>query len=159
MLAKRIIPCLDVKDGMTVKGVNFINFREAGDAVELGKAYSDQGADELVYLDITASHEGRKTFVDLVRRVASNISIPFTVGGGINEKVSTLSISAKLVMPWSWAKPTVIRGPMNWSTWILPLRTKDVRLSSIWSDGWLPISVSLLPWVVASMSCKTWTDC
>lgn len=85
MLAKRIIPCLDVKDGMTVKGVNFINFREAGDAVELGKAYSDQGADELVYLDITASHEGRKTFVDLVRRVASNISIPFTVGGGINE--------------------------------------------------------------------------
>lgn len=85
MLAKRIIPCLDVKDGMTVKGVNFVNFREAGDAVELGKAYSDQGADELVYLDITASHEGRKTFVDLVRRVASNISIPFTVGGGINE--------------------------------------------------------------------------
>lgn len=85
MLAKRIIPCLDVKDGMTVKGVNFINFREAGDAVELGKAYSDQGADELVYLDITASHEGRKTFVDLVKRVASNISIPFTVGGGINE--------------------------------------------------------------------------
>lgn len=85
MLAKRIIPCLDVKDGMTVKGVNFVNFRKAGDAVELGKAYSDQGADELVYLDITASHEGRKTFVDLVRRVASNISIPFTVGGGINE--------------------------------------------------------------------------
>ncbi|MDD4636334.1 MAG: imidazole glycerol phosphate synthase subunit HisF [Bacteroidales bacterium] len=85
MLAKRIIPCLDVKDGMTVKGVNFVNFREAGDAVELGKAYSDQGADELVYLDITASHEGRKTFVDLVRRVAANISIPFTVGGGINE--------------------------------------------------------------------------
>ncbi len=85
MLAKRIIPCLDVKEGMTVKGINFVNFREAGDAVELGKAYSEQGADELVYLDITASHEGRKTFVDLVTRVASNISIPFTVGGGINE--------------------------------------------------------------------------
>jgi len=85
MLAKRIIPCLDVKDGKTVKGVHFINFRDAGDPVELGKLYSDQGADELVYLDITASHEGRKTFTDLVRRVAAHINIPFTVGGGINE--------------------------------------------------------------------------
>jgi len=85
MLAKRIIPCLDVKDGTTVKGVNFINFRDAGDPVELGKLYSDQGADELVFLDITASHEGRKTFSDLVRRIAARISIPFTVGGGINE--------------------------------------------------------------------------
>ncbi|MDR2087090.1 MAG: imidazole glycerol phosphate synthase subunit HisF, partial [Dysgonamonadaceae bacterium] len=85
MLAKRIIPCLDVKDGVTVKGVNFVNFRDAGDPVELGKLYSEQGADELVYLDITASHEGRKTFPDLVRRVAAQINIPFTVGGGINE--------------------------------------------------------------------------
>ena len=85
MLAKRIIPCLDVKDGKTVKGVNFVNFRDAGDPVALGKQYSDAGADELVYLDITASHEGRKTFVDLVRRVAENVSIPFTVGGGINQ--------------------------------------------------------------------------
>ncbi len=84
MLAKRIIPCLDVKNGTTVKGVNFVNFRDAGDPVELGRQYSDAGADELVYLDITASHEGRKTFVDLVRRVAANISIPFTVGGGIS---------------------------------------------------------------------------
>ena len=85
MLAKRIIPCLDVKDGKTVKGVNFVNFRDAGDPVELGKQYSEQGADELVFLDITASHEGRKTFVDLVRHIAARISIPFTVGGGINE--------------------------------------------------------------------------
>ena len=85
MLAKRIIPCLDVKDGQTVKGVNFVNLREAGDPVELGEYYSRQGADELVYLDITASHEGRKTFTDLVRRVAERLSIPFTVGGGINE--------------------------------------------------------------------------
>lgn len=84
MLAKRIIPCLDVKDGKTVKGVNFVNFRDAGDPVSLGRQYSDAGADELVYLDITASHEGRRTFVDLVSRVASNVSIPFTVGGGIN---------------------------------------------------------------------------
>lgn len=85
MLAKRIIPCLDVKDGKTVKGINFVNFRDAGDPVELGASYSKQGADELVYLDITASHEGRKTFVDMVKRVAANVSIPFTVGGGINQ--------------------------------------------------------------------------
>ncbi len=84
MLAKRIIPCLDVKNGETVKGTNFVNLRSAGDPVELGKMYSDQGADELVYLDITASHEGRKTFTDMVTRVAQKINIPFTVGGGIN---------------------------------------------------------------------------
>ncbi len=84
MLAKRIIPCLDIKDGKTVKGVNFENLREAGDPIELGRMYSEQGADELVYLDITASHEGRKTFTELVRKIAANISIPFTVGGGIN---------------------------------------------------------------------------
>lgn len=85
MLAKRIIPCLDIKDGKTVKGVNFVNFRDAGDPIELGTQYSELGADELVYLDITASHEGRKTFTEVVKRVAANISIPFTVGGGINE--------------------------------------------------------------------------
>ena len=85
MLAKRIIPCLDIKDGQTVKGTNFVNLRQAGDPVELGHTYSEQGADELVFLDITASHEGRKTFTDLVKRVAANINIPFTVGGGINE--------------------------------------------------------------------------
>ena len=84
-LAKRIIPCLDVKDGETVKGVNFVGLRSAGDPVELGKAYSEQGADELVFLDITASFEGRKTFTEMVTRVAREINIPFTVGGGINE--------------------------------------------------------------------------
>lgn len=85
MLAKRIIPCLDIKDGQTVKGINFVNIRNVGDPVELGAEYSRQGADELVFLDITASHEGRKTFADLVKRIARNISIPFTVGGGIHE--------------------------------------------------------------------------
>jgi cyclase len=84
-LAKRIIPCLDVKDGKTVKGTNFVNLRFAGDPVELGKKYSDDGADELVFLDITATFEGRKTFRDMVSRVAKEINIPFTVGGGINE--------------------------------------------------------------------------
>lgn len=84
-LAKRIIPCLDVKNGETVKGTNFVNLRSAGDPVELGKVYSENGADELVFLDITASFEGRKTFKDMVSRVAQEISIPFTVGGGINQ--------------------------------------------------------------------------
>lgn len=83
-LAKRIIPCLDVKNGETVKGTNFVNLRKAGDPVELGKAYSDAGADELVFLDITASYEGRGTFTNMVTRVAREINIPFTVGGGIN---------------------------------------------------------------------------
>lgn len=84
-LARRIIPCLDVKDGQTVKGTNFVNLRHAGDPVALGKRYSEENADELVFLDITASFEGRKTFTEMVRRVAAEISIPFTVGGGINE--------------------------------------------------------------------------
>lgn len=85
MLAKRIIPCLDVKDGRTVKGVNFVDLRDAGDPVELAWEYSRQGADELVFLDITATHERRKTTVDLVRAVAEQVNIPFTIGGGINE--------------------------------------------------------------------------
>ncbi|MDD7303027.1 MAG: imidazole glycerol phosphate synthase subunit HisF [Bacteroidaceae bacterium] len=85
MLAKRIIPCLDIKDGTTVKGTNFVNLRQAGDPVELARAYSQQGADELVFLDITASHEGRKTFTSMVERIAEAINIPFTVGGGVNE--------------------------------------------------------------------------
>lgn len=85
MLAKRIIPCLDVKDGRTVKGTNFVNLRDAGDAVELGKLYSEQGADELVFLDIAATNEKRKTLSDLVKRIATEINIPFTVGGGINK--------------------------------------------------------------------------
>lgn len=83
MLAKRIIPCLDVRDGRTVKGVNFVNLRDAGDAVELAAFYSRQGADELTFLDITATVENRGTFCDLVRRIADRIDIPFTVGGGI----------------------------------------------------------------------------
>ncbi|WP_019123317.1 imidazole glycerol phosphate synthase subunit HisF [Brevibacillus massiliensis] len=84
MLAKRIIPCLDVKDGRVVKGVQFLGLRDAGDPVELAKKYSEERADELVFLDISASHEGRKTMVDVIEQTAANITIPFTVGGGIN---------------------------------------------------------------------------
>jgi cyclase len=92
MLTKRIIPCLDIKDGRTVKGVNFEGLRDAGDPVELAQRYSDEGADELVFLDITATKEKRKTLVALVRSIAENITIPFTVGGGIKsvDQVSEL---------------------------------------------------------------------
>ena len=83
MIAKRIIPCLDIKDGRTVKGINFEGLRDAGDPVELAKRYSDEGADELVFLDITATKEKRKTLIDLVKKIALEIDIPFTVGGGI----------------------------------------------------------------------------
>lgn len=83
MLAKRIIPCLDVHEGRVVKGVNFVNLRDAGDPVELAKFYSDQGADEIVFLDITATHEGRKTIVDVIERTAAGVFVPLTVGGGI----------------------------------------------------------------------------
>lgn len=85
MLSKRIIPCLDIKDGRTVKGVNFVGLRDAGDPVDLAEIYSKEGADELVFLDITATHEKRKTLIELVSRVAERINIPFTVGGGISE--------------------------------------------------------------------------
>ncbi len=93
MVAKRIIPCLDVKEGRTVKGINFVGLQDVGDAVELGKAYAAQGADELVYLDISATIEGRNTFTSLVERIALNINIPFTVGGGI----STIDDAARLL--------------------------------------------------------------
>ncbi len=85
MLTKRVIPCLDVKDNRVVKGVNFLNLRDAGDPVELGARYSDEGADELVFLDITATIRSKKTIVELVERVAENVFIPFTVGGGITK--------------------------------------------------------------------------
>ncbi|MED4083041.1 imidazole glycerol phosphate synthase subunit HisF [Halalkalibacterium halodurans] len=84
MLTKRIIPCLDVKDGRVVKGVQFVDLRDAGDPVELAAFYDEQGADELVFLDISASHEGRETMIDVVEKVAGTLAIPFTVGGGIN---------------------------------------------------------------------------
>jgi cyclase len=93
MLTKRIIPCLDIKDGKTVKGINFENLRDAGDPVELAQRYAEEGADELVFLDITATVENRKTLAELVRRVAHAINIPFTVGGGIG---SVADVSALL---------------------------------------------------------------
>ncbi|NPC94268.1 imidazole glycerol phosphate synthase subunit HisF [Bacillus sp. WMMC1349] len=92
MITKRIIPCLDVKDGRVVKGIQFLGLKDAGDPVELAKTYDNEGADELVFLDISASHEGRKTIVDVVEKVAAMLAIPFTVGGGINhlEDIKTI---------------------------------------------------------------------
>jgi cyclase len=92
MLAKRIIPCLDIKDGRVVKGVNFINLRDAGDPVEQARLYDEQGADELVFLDISATHEGRKTTLELVGRVADTVFMPLTVGGGIREVADMRSL-------------------------------------------------------------------
>ena len=115
MLAKRIIPCLDIKDGQTVKGIEFENLQLVGDPVELGKYYSDNGADELVFLDITASHEKRKTLSDLVTRIAKEINIPFTVGGGISslqDAEAILSAGADKITVNSAAinNPELIRG-------------------------------------------------
>ena len=95
MFAKRIIPCLDVNRGRVVKGVNFVNLRDAGDPVEVAKIYNEAGADELVFLDITATHEGRGTVVDMVRRVAETVFIPFTVGGGISTLMTFASFSVR----------------------------------------------------------------
>src|SRR5580698_4441397 len=93
MLSRRIIPCLDVKDGRVVKGINFVNLRDAGDPVEVARRYEEDGADELVFLDISASHEGRAIMLDVVRRVAEEIFMPFTVGGGIR----TLEDATRLI--------------------------------------------------------------
>jgi cyclase len=104
MLAKRISPCLDIKDGQTVKGINFLELKNVGDPVELGRRYSDEGADELVFLDISATLEGRKTFSELVKRIAENLNIPFTVGGGI----SSLEDAAPLL--WAGADKVSINS-------------------------------------------------
>ena len=100
-LAKRIIPCLDVKNGETVKGINFENLQYAGDPIELAKKYSDEGADELVFLDITATNEGRQTTVKMVEKVAKQVFIPFTVGGGISsiEDMKRLLAEARIKSP------------------------------------------------------------
>jgi cyclase len=137
-LAKRIIPCLDVKDGQTVKGTNFVDLRHAGDPVVLGKAYSKAGADELVFLDITASHEGRKTFTEMVTRVAAEINIPFTVGGGINaldDVKRLLNAGADKVSINSAAirNPQLINEISNYFGSQVCVCTIDARLDD---DGW-----------------------
>ena len=115
MLAKRIIPCLDVKDGRVVKGVNFLELRDAGDPVEQAQVYDREGADELVFLDITASHERRDIVIDMVRRVADSVFIPFTVGGGIRDVASAAEVSANasLLTPGPASSVPVTRRSWN----------------------------------------------
>src|SRR5664280_1411869 len=110
MLKRRIIPCLDIKDGRTVKGVNFINLTDAGDPVELAKAYVKQGADELVFLDITATIENRKALAGLVERIASEINIPFTVGGGI-DNINDVSVLIKAGADKVTVNSSAVRRP------------------------------------------------
>lgn len=110
MLKRRIIPCLDIHNGRTVKGVNFVNLRDAGDPVELAKTYVEQGADELVFLDITATVENRKTLVTLVERIAAEINIPFTVGGGINT-IEDVSVLIKAGADKISVNSSAVRGP------------------------------------------------
>ncbi len=157
MLAKRIIPCLDIKDGRTVKGVNFENLRDAGDPVELGALYSEQGADELVFLDITATHERRKTMADLARNTARRLSIPFTIGGGINEVKDAdilLSCGADKVSINSAAvrRPELISEMAQaFGSQFVVLAVDAKEIGGDWyvhlNGGRIPTDIRLLDWV------------
>lgn len=157
MLAKRIIPCLDIKDGRTVKGVNFVNLRDAGDPVELGAIYSEKGADELVFLDITATHEKRKTLAALARDIAKHLNIPFTIGGGIKslEDVDVLLESGADKISINSA---AVRNPqliedlaLNFGSQFVVLAVDAKQLDGEWvvhlNGGRLPTERRLLEWV------------
>lgn len=157
MLAKRIIPCLDIKDGRTVKGVNFVNLRDAGDPVELGAIYSEKGADELVFLDITATHEKRKTLAALARDIAKHLNIPFTIGGGIKslEDVDVLLESGADKISINSA---AVRNPqliedlaLNFGSQFVVLAVDAKQVNGEWvvhlNGGRLPTERRLLEWV------------
>lgn len=156
MLTKRIIPCLDIKDGQTVKGINFLNIQNVGDPVELGALYAEMGADELVFLDITATHEKRKTLSELVTRIARHINIPFTVGGGISsvEDVSLLlDCGADKISVNSAAvcRPELIRelaGRFGSQCVVLAIDTK--RIDGEWyvflNGGRIPTELKTVDW-------------
>jgi cyclase len=156
MLAKRIIPCLDIRDGKVVKGVRFLNIRDVGDPVEMGSKYSDDGADELVYLDITASHEKRKLFADLIKDIARHLNIPFTVGGGINELSDAevlLSAGAdKLTINSSAVRtPSLINGiAENFGSQFVVVaidaQLKDNRWTVFINGGRIPTKRELFSW-------------
>ena len=157
MLAKRIIPCLDIKDGKTVKGINFLNINDVGDPVELGKRYAEMGADELVFLDITATNEKRKTLSELVTRIAKQINIPFTVGGGISsvEDVSVLlSCGADKIS----VNTAAVRNPQlikdladNFGSQCVVLAVDTKCIESEWfvflNGGRVPTEIKTLDWV------------
>jgi cyclase len=161
MLAKRIIPCLDIKDGRVVKGVNFVNLRDAGDPVEQARLYDGQGADELVFLDISATHEGRKTTLDLVGRVADTVFMPLTVGGGIRtaeemhalllagaDKVSVNSAAVK--------RPELLsEGAARFGAQCVVLAIDARRMESHWevyaNGGRVPTGLDAVEWAVRAV--------
>jgi imidazole glycerol-phosphate synthase subunit HisF len=157
MLAKRIIPCLDIKDGRTVKGVNFVNLRDAGDPVELGAAYSEKGADELVFLDITATHEKRKTMSELARSIARHLNIPFTIGGGItsiDDAAAMLAAGADKVSINSAAvrRPELIDElALNFGNQFVVLAVDARQIDGEWivhlNGGRIPTEIRLFDWV------------
>ncbi|NPV68454.1 MAG: imidazole glycerol phosphate synthase subunit HisF [Anaerolineae bacterium] len=156
MLARRIIPCLDIKDGRVVKGVNFVDLRDAGDPVEHALVYDREGADELVLLDITASHEGRDILLDVVRRVAENIFIPFCVGGGIrtiDDMRATLLAGADKVSVNSAAvrNPTIINeGALRFGSQCIVVAIDPRRVDGRWivhiNGGRIPTDKEAVAW-------------
>jgi len=160
MLAKRIIPCLDIKDGRTVKGVNFVNLRDAGDPVELGCRYVEEGADELVFLDITATHEKRKTLSALARKIAKHLNIPFTIGGGIrsvSDAEAMLNAGADKISINSAA----VRNPLlieelanNFGSQFVVVAVDAKIIQNEWkvhlNGGRVPTELKLLEWVKES---------
>ncbi|MBK8878055.1 MAG: imidazole glycerol phosphate synthase subunit HisF [Haliscomenobacter sp.] len=157
MLAKRIIPCLDIKDGRTVKGINFVNLRDAGDPVELGALYSAQGADELVFLDITATHEKRKTMAALAREISRRLSIPFTIGGGISsveDAGAMLDAGADKVSVNSAAvrNPSLLEElALAFGSQFVVLAVDAKQIDGQWwvhlNGGRIPTERQLVPWV------------
>lgn len=156
MLAKRIIPCLDIKNGRTVKGVNFVGLRDAGDPVELGKLYSEQGADELIFLDITATVDKRKTLSQLVKKIAENINIPFTVGGGI-QSVEDANVLLESGADKISVNSAVVRNPQlindlanNFGSQFVVVAIDAKNIDGKWkvhlNGGRLPTDLNLLEW-------------
>ncbi len=168
MLAKQIIPCLDIKDGRVVKGVNFINLRDAGDPVEQARLYDEQGADELVFLDISATHEGRRTTLDLVGRVADTVFMPLTVGGGIRtveemhalllagaDKVSVNSAAVK--------QPKLLsEGAARFGAQCVVLAIDARRTGSRWevyvNGGRVPTGLDAVEWAVRGVELGRWRN-
>ena len=156
MLTKRIIPCLDIKNGRTVKGINFLDLKDAGDPIELAKKYSDEGADELVFLDISATEEERKTLIDLVRKVAATINIPFTVGGGIssvkdvelllNNGADKIAINSSAVK-----NPNLINElALNFGSQCVVVAIDAKQIEGVWKvhlvGGKIPTDLDLFEW-------------
>ena len=156
MLTRRIIPCLDVMNGRTVKGVNFLNLQDAGDAVELACKYRDEGADELIFLDITATHEKRKTLAELVKRIAKNINIPFTVGGGITStedvKVMLYSGADKITINSAAVREPDIINELaeKFGSQCIVVAIDAKKTNGIWkvylNGGRIPTEIELMDW-------------